>query len=282
MGVLFNFAKRFVAGEEIEDVIGVAERLQEEGYKTTLDHLGEDVLNKEDTKKATNDYLELIDDIKYNKLDAHIAVKLTQIGLAIDKNLAMKNLQKILRKAKTKKVVVEIDMEGSDYTGDTILIYLKIIKNYPSTVLAIQAYLLSTGHDLDRLLAAKARIRLVKGAYKEPEHVAFKKKQKVNDNYIKNVKKSLKKAKYTQIATHDEAIIEEVKRFIKKNKIKKNSYEFAMLYGIKESLQEDLLEDSYPLRVYTPYGKAWFSYFYRRIRERKENLWFAVKSIIKK
>jgi len=279
---LIFFVRRFVAGTELKDTLPIIKKLKEKNIKVTLDHLGEDVNDLKKADNAAKTYLSILGCIKENKLDANISIKLSQIGLSISKNLALKNAERILSKAKELNLIVEIDMEGSKYTKDTINIFLNLLKRYNNSVLAIQAYLFRSEKDILNIIKNKGKIRLVKGSYKENDKISFSEKEDVNKKYIKLMKLCLQKGKFIKIATHDENIINLAKSYIKKMKIKKNRYEFEMLYGIHRSLQEELASQGYNVRVYLPYGKEWFSYFYRRIRERKENLLFIIKHLFKK
>ena len=273
-------AKRFVAGVSLEDALEVLEVLRAEGKRTTLDYLGEDVTDRKGAEDATMTYMNIIK--KVDKTGYNVTIKLSQIGLAIDVETALKNLLRILKASKKYDVVVEIDMEGSRYTQDTIDIYLKVLKIYKKIVIAVQSYLYRSERDLKRLVRNKGRIRIVKGTYKEGKKVAFRDKERVNENYVKLMEFCLKKSAFIFVATHDENIIERAKKFIKKKKIKKEKYEFEMLYGIRKDLQDKLVDEGFVVRIYVPYGSDWAGYFYRRIRERKENFIFALKSLFGK
>jgi len=275
-------AKRFVAGVTLEDAVRVAKDLEINGLCVTFDHLGEDVTNKNKARHATKVYVRILDEIKKRKLDSSISVKLSQIGLAIDKKLALKNLKKILSAAEEKGLIVEIDMEGGKYVDDTINIFLEVVRDYKEVVQAVQAYLYRAEKDVIEIIKRKGKIRLVKGAYKEGREVAFQDKRKVDEQYVKLVKLYLLKGSFIYIATHDEKIIKELISFTKKNKIPKKKFEFEMLYGIRRGLQKSLVSKSYNVRVYVPYGEEWFSYFYRRVRERKENFIFVIRNLFRK
>lgn len=278
----FLLAKRFIAGNRLEDAIALARSYEVNNTKSTLDHLGEDVTSRAEANKATRTYIRILSEISKKNLKSNIAVKLSQIGLAINKDLATKNLRLILKEAKRLKLIVEIDIEGSRYVRDTIDIYLALVKTYPTTIQAVQAYLMRTGHDLERILRKGGRIRLVKGAYKESEEIAHQDMNIVVRNFLKLLKTSLKKGKFVAIATHDERIIRAAKRFVSKNRIPKTRYEFEMLNGVRRDLQSQLASQGHPVRIYIPYGNQWLPYFYRRIMERKENMAFAIRSILGK
>jgi len=275
-------AKRFVAGTTLDEAIEKAKKLNEEGLSVAFDHLGEDVEDKNEALKATKEYEEIIEAIHSNTLDADISIKLSQIGLAIDKKFAKQNLFEILKKAKGFGMTVEIDMEGSKYTTDTIDLYLSALKNYENTVQAIQSYMRRSELDVLNIIKHKGKIRLVKGTYKESKEIVFGKKEEVQDNYLRLLKICLEKCRFTAIGTHNEESIGKAKELIKINKIPKSRYEFELLLGIRNSIQRTLASEGHPVRVYMPYGDQWFPYFSRRMRERKENFYFVVKNIFRK
>jgi len=278
----FLFAKRFVAGDKLEDAIEVAKKLGDKRLKVTFDHLGEDVMQVDKANEATRTYVNILHEIKKNKLDSNISIKLSQIGLAIDKKLAYRNVDKIVRRAKSLGVLVEIDMEGSRYIEDTLDIFLRLIKYYKNVIQAIQSYLYRSEEDVSRIIRNKGKIRLIKGAYKESEKIAFMRKKDVNENYVKLMKSYLNRGVFIAIATHDDKIIDIAKRYIKRNNISNDKYEFEMLYGIRRIYQEELVNEGYNVRIYLPYGEDWFPYFYRRVRERKENLFFVLRHLFRK
>ena len=271
-------AKRFVAGVGLNEAIEESENLNSNKLKVTLDHLGEDITNKYKAVEAKNSYLKIIKKIAKERKDHNISIKLSQIGLAIDFDLALENVKEIAYKAKEYGVTLEIDMEGFEYLENTLKIYKKILRRNKDTIQAIQAYLFRSERDIRDLIAKDARIRLVKGAYKENKKRAYQDKKKVNDNYSKLMKLILKEGNFIAIGTHDEEIINEAIDFIEHNKISDKKFEFEMLYGVKRKLQKELAKD-FKVRIYVPYGEEWAPYFYRRVRERKENLFFAMKSL---
>jgi proline dehydrogenase len=277
----FFLARRFVAGATLADALVVARQLHKKGIFTTLDHLGEDVTNKRTAQRATTMYLHLLDRLHREHLDAHISIKLSQLGLAIDKRLALRNAQKIIRRGKKHRIMVEIDMEGSRYTEDTLNIFLSLLRTNPRILMAIQAYLYRSTQDVRTLLKKRGSVRLVKGVYKEPDTLAFKNKEEVNINYLKLVASLLQKGMFTAVATHDEKIIHFIKQFVRRKKISKKKFMFEMLYGIRRDLQEELAREGYCVYVYVPYGDQWFPYYWRRIRERKENFFFVLKHLFR-
>jgi len=275
-------AKRFVAGTTLEKAIVVVKKLNGEGLKVAFDHLGEDVEDREEAVDATKTYIKIIEEIDSNKLDADISIKLSQIGLAIDKEFARENLFLISQKAKSLGIRLEIDMEGSRYTQDTLDLYFSAMKKYSDIVQAIQAYMRRSEQDARDIIRKKGKIRLVKGTYKEKKDIIFQKKEAVQGNYLRLLGLCLSKCRFVAIGTHNDVLIEEAKEFIKQKKIPKKKFEFEMLYGIRNSFQRSLAAEGYIVRAYMPFGEEWFPYFSRRMRERKENFYFVVKNIFKK
>ncbi len=281
MSFLYIFAKRFVAGEELSEAIPAIKALNEKGIMVTFDHLGENVTTEEMAKSAADTYLDLLDVIKKEGLNSNVSVKLTQMGLDLEDEFCLNNVERIVKKAQELNNFVRIDMEGSAYTQRTLDITYKLFEKYQNVGVVIQAMLLRSEEDVKELNKRGIRVRLCKGAYKEPASVAYQKKEQVNENYLKLMKILLTEGKYPGIATHDEKIIEECKRYISENKIESSRFEFQMLYGIRRDLQLQLVKEGFNMRVYVPYGKEWFPYFYRRLRERKENLFFVMKNFFK-
>ncbi len=281
MSFLIIFARRFVAGEELIEAVPAIKTLNEKGIMVTFDHLGENVSSEEMAKAAADSYLEILDVIQKEKLNSNVSLKLTQMGLDLGDDFCLQNVERIVSKAKENNNFVRIDMEGSAYTQRTLDITYKLFEKYGNVGVVIQAMLLRSEDDIKELNRRGIRVRLCKGAYKEPESVAFQKKEQVNENYIKLMKMLLLEGNYPGIATHDEKIIGECKRFSQENKIENSRFEFQMLYGIRRDLQVSLVKEGYNMRVYVPYGKEWFPYFYRRLRERKENVFFVLKNFFK-
>jgi proline dehydrogenase len=281
MSFLYLFAKRFVAGEELEEAIPPIKALNEKGIMVTFDHLGENVKNEQEATAAADSYLQILDVIQREGLNSNVSIKLTQMGLDLGDDFCLKNVERIVKKAKELNNFVRIDMEGSNYTQRTLDITYKLFDEYKNVGVVIQAMLLRSESDIKKLINRGIRVRLCKGAYKEPESIAYQKKEQVNENYKKLMKMLLKDGNYPAIATHDEEIIEEAKRFAEENGIDRSRFEFQMLYGIRRDMQIALAREGYNMRVYVPYGKEWFPYFYRRLRERKENLFFVMRNFFK-
>jgi len=275
-------ARRFVAGEHLQDALRVAREFKAKAIFVTLDHLGEDVTNRQKARRATAVYLHILDVLHRERSQADISIKLSQIGLALDKKLALQHAMQIVQRGKRYGVMVEIDMESSRYTDDTLDIFFRLMKKHKNTMVALQAYLHRSMDDAVQIVKRRGAIRLVKGGYKEPPTLAFKKKEDTNKNYRKIMKLFLKKGRFLAIATHDEKIVREAQSFIKKNKISTKKYMFQMLYGIRRDLQEELAREGYHVRVYVPYGTEWFPYYWRRIRERKENFFFVLRHLFRR
>ncbi len=279
-GFTAYLASRYIAGDERSDAIKVCRDLNGKGIAATIDVLGEGVSDAAHARAAVDEYLALLEDIKNTGLDASISLKLTHLGLDISRALTEENLSKILEEAAKRGIFTRLDMERSKYTEDTLNIFLKLHERFAETGVAIQSTLLRSERDIERLIEARASVRLVKGAYAEPPGVAFQEKKLVDMNYVTLMKRLLTEGYKPAIATHDEAIINEAKEFITEKKIRKDAFEFQMLLGIKRSLQKELAREGFRVRVYVPYGNDWFAYVLRRLKERKENIFFVVRNIL--
>jgi proline dehydrogenase len=291
-------ASRFVAGSTIQDAISVVRELNARGINVTLDHLGESTTTHEEALRATEDILELLDQIDHAGVRANVSVKLTQIGLALDGVLCTQNLEQILARARHHKNFIRIDMEDTPYTDKTIHLYRQMrAKGYDNTGLVIQSYLFRSEKDVGELLAEETRIRLVKGAYKEPPELAFPKKADVDANFDLLAQMMIDSAlvmgspvlgadgripPIPAIATHDARRIEFAKSYVQKISLHKTAVEFQMLYGIRRDLQEQCGQEGYPVRIYIPYGTHWYPYFMRRLAERPANVWFFVSNFFRK
>jgi proline dehydrogenase len=290
-------ASRFVAGTQLSDALRVVRELNEKGINVTLDHLGEHTSRPEEAQQATDDILATLDELKNKELRANVSIKLTQIGLGLDENLCAQNLERILARAKLCETFVRIDMEDTPYTDRTINLHYEMRrKGYQNAGLVIQSYLYRSEADTRRLLGDKVAIRLVKGAYKEPPDKAFPKKAEVDANYDLLAKLMLdaslaNKSRLSQdgrvppisaIGTHDEKRIMFAKQYAEKIGLPKDGLEFQMLYGIRRDLQENLVKEGYPVRVYVPFGTHWYPYFMRRLAERPANIWFFVSNFFRK
>lgn len=282
-GVSRRVARRFVAGETLNEALDAAQALNEDGILVTLDYLGESVLKEEDTKEVVTSYLALLDGIHLRQIQASISLKLTHLGLDISEDLCMTNLRHLLTRAKEHAIRVTIDMESRHYTDTTLRIYRTLRDEYDfdNVGTVIQSYLYRSDKDMAQLAEENAHIRLVKGAYLEPPDVAYPEKADVDKAFIRQMEAYLSAGTeaYLCIATHDENIIDTAQAFIRQNNISKKHYEYQMLYGIRRNRQLELAQSGETMRVYLPFGMAWYPYFMRRLAERPANLWFFLRSI---
>ena len=278
-----GFANRFVAGETLDTALAAVRQLNAQGITATLDLLGESVHNEAEARESARAYLEILDRIQEQGLDANASLKLTAMGLDISEELCIANMQDILDRAHELKTFVRLDMESSDYTQKTLdLFYERLYPSYRGNVgIVLQSYLYRTATDVDDANKAGARVRLCKGAYKEPASVAYPEKKDVDDNYVRCMRTLLSDGHYPGIATHDEAMVEATKRFAKENSISPDRYEFQMLYGVRRDLQEKLVREGYRMRVYVPFGTQWYPYLMRRLAERPANVMFITGNIVR-
>ena len=272
-------SRRFVAGETLDDAVLAANILNKQGLQVSLDLLGENVADDQQTRTAAQDYIEAINLIERTHIDANISVKLTALGLDISRELCEENLCAVLEQAGKHKTFVCIDMEGSDYTERTIDMTLRMHEKFEYVGTVIQSYLYRSRKDLEQLILQGVRVRLVKGAYKEQQPIAYQSKRDVDQNYVQLMTLLLSQGSYPAIATHDEAIIDAACKHVRNHGISKASFEFQMLYGIRRDLQEKLVEQGYNVRVYVPYGSQWYPYLMRRMAERPANLMFVVSNL---
>ena len=277
---------RFVAGTEISDAVRATQVVNRAGMSVSIDNLGENVTNPEESRQSEQLYRQILDAIAANNLDANISLKLTHMGLDVDENLARQIVSGLVAKAAsmTPPGFVRVDMEGSPYTQRTLDFVHELHRmpgNAKSVGTVIQAYLKRSESDVKNLLAEGIRIRLCKGAYKEPPSIAFENKADVDANYIKLMKTLMKSGIYHGMATHDENIVREAETFAKKEKIAPEAFEFQMLYGIRRDLQARLVRDGWRVRVYIPFGTEWYPYFMRRLGERPANVFFIVRNFLR-
>ena len=273
--------QRFVAGTSIEQAMLKVKQLNENGIVATLDHLGEFVSSEEEARQLTYLCLKALEIISASKVRSHLSIKLTSLGLDISRDLCLNNMEKILNKAREHSIFVRIDMEDYLHCQSAIDLFRELRKTYDNVGLVLQAYLYRTETDLKELGEIGQNIRFVKGAYKESVDVALPNKVDVDNNYLKITMEHLLNGRYAAIATHDEQIISIVKEFIMEKEIKREQFEFQMLYGIREDLQKKLVVEGYRVRVYVPYGTDWFGYYMRRLSERPANVWFVMKNFFK-
>jgi proline dehydrogenase len=278
-----SFANRFVAGETLDTALEAVGRLNADGISASLDLLGESVHNEAEARAAGQAYVNMLDKIYERGADANVSVKLTAMGLDISEDLCVATMHKILQRAREYRTFVRIDMESSEYTQRTLDVFEQRL--YPSfrenVGIVLQSYRYRTFADVERANLIKARVRICKGAYKEPETVAFPSKKDVDANYVRCMHALMLHGNYPGIATHDEAIIREARRFAKQNQIAPTRFEFQMLYGIRRDLQHQLVREGYRMRVYVPFGTQWYPYLMRRLAERPANVAFLTGNLVK-
>lgn len=281
MSLLFRLASRFVAGERVDQAISSVRKLNSKGLTASLDILGENVHDRTTADRAVQSYIDLLDEIHGAGIDSNVSVKLTMTGLDIGDDYCLDNVSRILEKAKALNNFVRVDMEGSPYTERTLKVFFQLQKKYSNVGAVIQASLHRSERDIDALNEVGARVRLCKGAYREPPEIAIQKMSEIRANYRKLAEKLLTRGVYPAIATHDSSLIKWTKQFAAERGIAHDKFEFQMLYGIRKGTQEAIVREGYRMRVYVPFGTHWVPYFYRRLRERKENVWFVVSNLFK-
>jgi proline dehydrogenase len=277
---------RFVAGAHPEEVLRAAQLVNQSGLSVSIDNLGENVGSTEEARASAQLYHQLLDQIASRGLDANVSLKLTHMGLDLDENLAHELVAGLI--ATTSKMsppnFVRVDMEGSPYTDRTLALVRALHRqpgNQGRVGAVIQSYLHRSESDVAQLLSDGIRIRLCKGAYSEPAEIAFQKKSDVDANYIKLMKLLLKSGVYHGMATHDEKIIREIKDFALREHVRPEDFEFQMLYGVRRDLQQSLVREGWRMRVYIPFGVAWYPYLMRRLAERPANVWFLAKNLFR-
>jgi proline dehydrogenase len=282
-----KFSSRFVAGTQVEDVLRATRTINESGLSVSIDNLGENVTNADEARASAQLYHQLLDDIAEQKLNANISLKLTHMGLDVDEKLAHDLVTGLVAKAAAMKPqnFVRVDMEGSPYTQRTLDFVHELHRapgNRGCVGAVIQSYMRRSESDVEKLLAEGIRIRLCKGAYKEPQEIAFQQKSEVDANYVKLMKTLMKSSVYHGLATHDENIINEAKAFATKERISRDAFEFQMLHGIRRDLQQSLGRDGWRMRVYIPFGTEWYPYLMRRLAERPANIFFIAKNLLRR
>jgi proline dehydrogenase len=278
---------RFVAGTEVADAVRAAAAVNQFGAGVSIDNLGENVTNADEARASAQLYHNLLDEIAKDKLNANISLKLTHMGLDVDEHMAYEIVRGLVAKAASMspRNFVRVDMEGSPYTQRTLDFVHELHRvpgNEGSVGAVIQSYMRRAEADVEKLLSERIRIRLCKGAYKEPEDIAFQKKSEVDASYVKLMKVLLKSGVYHGLATHDEAIIKEAKAFATRENVPRNSFEFQMLHGIRRELQQGLVKEGWGVRVYIPFGTEWYPYFMRRLAERPANVLFIAKNLLRR
>ncbi|MFL5540839.1 MAG: proline dehydrogenase family protein [Longimicrobiaceae bacterium] len=282
-----SLAMRFVAGDTLEDAVQATRALNAANLSVSLDFLGESVKTREEAEAATAMVIRILETIARTGIDANVSVKPSQFGLDLDEAFCRTNLELVLQRARELgdgegEIFVRLDMESSDYTARTVELLEGLWNDgFHNTGTVLQSYLRRTPGDLERLIALGSRIRLVKGAYKEPAEVAFEDKADVDRMYVDEMERLLEAGHYPAIATHDEAIIDHARRFVWEKGIGKESFEFQMLYGVRRDLQTRLREEGYNVRVYVPFGDSWYPYLMRRLAERPANVIFMAGNVLK-
>ena len=278
-----RMASRFVAGETIDEAIPAVRALNARGITASLDLLGESVHHEEEARATARSYLQILDRINAEKLDANVSLKLTAMGLDVSEDLCVANVQMVLERARDYDSFVRLDMESSEYTERTLQMFEhRLYPSYPKNVgIVLQSYLRRTVADVELANRLGCRVRICKGAYHEPPSVAFPDKRDVDQTYVRCMHALMTDGNYPGLATHDERIITEAKRFASDRKIPADRYEFQMLYGVRRDLQEGLVRDGYRMRVYVPFGTQWYPYLMRRLAERPANVAFMTGNVVK-
>lgn len=280
-GMRYGFAKRFVAGESLEEALAASHDLNREKRSISLNHLGENVSTPEEARGVQESYIGMLRALDREKIEGNISIKLTQLGLDFDAGLCQSLAREIAAAAAAMGRTVEMDMEGSIYTEKTLGIFEAVQREFTGTGLAIQAYLHRTAEDVERLARlARPKVRLVKGAYREPASVAIQKKSAVDENYKTLASTLLDGRFFPAIASHDIAMLDHARAVVRERRISPEKYEFQMIYGIRRDLQQQIRADGHALRVYVPFGTEWCPYFMRRLSERPANCLFVLRNLM--
>lgn len=278
-GMKHGFARRFIAGETLAEALIPSRELNRVGRHISLNHLGENVHTREEAEASRTSYIEMVNELHRQGLDGNVSIKITQLGLDFDRDLCVRLTEEIVSTAKSLGLTIEMDMEGSAYTDVTLDIFESTRRKYDNVALAIQAYLYRTTGDLERLAPLAPKIRLVKGAYREPATIALQNKADVDANYCKLIDQLLAGSFQVAVATHDPRMLHHAKQQIRERGVGKERYEFQMIYGIRRDLQQEVVSEGHPLRIYVPFGTDWCPYFMRRLSERPANCWFVLRSL---
>jgi proline dehydrogenase len=273
-------AKSVIAGETIDEAMETVRQLNEQGLSGTVDHLGEFVYSREEAIESADFCIRTLDAIAEAKVDCNLSLKLTQLGLDVDRNLCRDNMVRILETAEKYDNFVRIDMEDYSHLDATLELLHELRQRFDRVGTAIQGYLYRAEKDIRQLEGVN--LRLIKGAYKESPEVAYQKQEEVDRNYLNIIKSHMLNGSYAAVATHDHRIIDEVKAFAKEHNITKDKFEFQMLYGFRSELQTEIAKEGYKMRVYIPFGEDWYGYFMRRLAERPQNVTFALRGLLSK
>jgi proline dehydrogenase len=277
--VVGRVAQRYIAGETMADAVRVARGLNKQGFRATMDILGEDVHSLEQAREATENYKKLLDELHREKIDSNVSVKLTQLGLKVDKQECLALAESVVRRAQEHGNFVRIDMEDSSCTSDTLGIYAELHRHHQNVGVVIQAYLRRTMDDVSRLLDTKPNFRLCKGVYVEPVEIAYREMSNINRNYLMLLERLLRSGIYVGIATHDESIVQRAQKWIAELRLPSTAYEFQMLLGVNEPLRNRIHAAGHPLRVYIPFGRDWYAYSVRRLRENPRLAGYVLKAM---
>ncbi len=279
--VIRYFAGRYIAGETIEDAVRTVKQLNSEGVCATLDVLGEDITTREEAITSRNRSNEVLHTIARERLDSNLSIKLTSLGLKLDKAFCIENVREILKMAATYGTFVRVDMEDSTCTTDTIDVFCTLHREFPNMGIVVQAYLFRTEDDVKKLLPDKTNFRLCKGIYKESKEIAFQSREEVQQNYIKLLRLMLQNGSYVGIATHDSVLVDAAYQGINEMNLSKDRYEFQMLLGVRPELRRKLVADGHKVRLYVPFGEHWFGYSTRRFKENPEIAGYVFKALFK-
>lgn len=281
MGHIPFYARRWVSGTTMDEALAAVKSLNEKRVSASLDLLGENITQEREASECTEEYVRMLERIHETGADSHVSLKLTMLGLDINEDFCFENLKRILAKADALKNRVALDMEGTPYTERTLRMYEAATKQFASPEIVLQAYLKRTEADVERVLKANGRLRLCKGAYKEPADLAFQKMQDIVANYKRLIERLLEQGTRVCIATHDDELIQFCTDHIAARGTPRERYEFQMLYGMREKTWYKIANDGHPMTVYMPYGEHWQAYYSRRLAERKENIFFVLKNLFK-
>lgn len=279
--IVGHFSAPYIAGESLKDAVKVVQRLKAEGACATIDVLGEDIHRREEATAYADQYIQVIETIQSEKLDANVSLKPTQMGLKLDRNFCLETIRRIAEKAKERRNFVRIDMEDHTCTDDTFWVYQQLKEEYPVGTV-IQAYLRRTDSDLDQLIPINAHLRLCKGIYIEPRSIAYKDRELIRQNYLHLLKRLLEGGCYVGIATHDENLVWGALQIIRNLSLPKERYEFQMLMGVEEELRRIIIRDGHRLRVYVPFGQHWYAYSIRRLKENPQVAGYVIHNFFRK
>jgi proline dehydrogenase len=281
--IVRQFANRYIAGEELSDAVRTVKNLNRQGIMATLDVLGEDITRREEATAARDKILEVLNAIQSEKLDSNVSIKLTQLGLKLDRNFCLENVQSIIASAKGFNNFVRIDMEDSSSTDDTLWVYREARKQFNNVGIVLQAYLKRTEQDAKQLIdEGLGNFRLCKGIYIEPAEIAFKEHDAINRNFTRVVTMMLERKAYVGIATHDSELVDAGYRIISEMKLQKHEYEFQMLLGVRNDLRSKIVRDGHRMRVYVPFGQHWYRYSIRRFKENPQIAGYVFKALFSK